>query len=69
MTLLKETCPGVDFEGCDALIDEGELDSMDLVTLVSVLMDTYGIEITVDDLIPENFNSAAAILDLIQRRS
>ena len=36
-------------------------------TLVTVLMDEYDVEISVDDLVPENFNSVQAIYDLIER--
>lgn len=67
ITLLEETCPGIDFEGSDALIDDGIIDSLDIVTIVSTLMDTYDITITVDELLPENFNSVESIYALIQR--
>ena len=67
MKLLTETCPGIDFAGSEALIDDEILDSLDIVTIVSAIMDTYGVTISVDDLIPENFNSVAAMLALIQR--
>lgn len=65
--LLNETCPGVDFENSKALIDDGLVDSLDLVTIVSAIMDEYDVIISVDDLLPENFNSVSAILDMIER--
>ncbi len=67
MKLLTETCPGIDFAGSEALIDDGILDSLDIVTIVSALMDAYDVTITVDDLVPENFNSVGAMLALIER--
>lgn len=67
LNLLNETCPGIDFAGSETLIDDEILDSLDIVTIVSALMDTYGITISVDDLVPENFNSVSAMLALIQR--
>ncbi len=67
ITLLEENCPGIDFRGSDALIDDGILDSLDLVTIVSALMDAYDITITVDELLPENFNSVEAIYALVER--
>ena len=43
------------------------LESLDIVMLVDELMCHYDIEISVEDLIPENFNSAEAIYALVQR--
>ena len=67
LDILQQTCPGIDFTSSDHLIDDGILDSLDLVTIVTVLMDEYDVEISVDDLVPENFNSVQAIYDLIGR--
>ena len=67
LNILKEICPGVDFENETALIDDGLVDSLDIVSIVTELMDTFDVEITVEDLQPENFNSVDAIVELIQR--
>ena len=66
IAILSEICPGVDFEHETALIDDGLVDSLDIVSIVTELMDTFEVEITVDDLQPENFNSMDAIVRLIQ---
>ena len=66
IAILSEICPGVDFEHETALIDDGLVDSLDIVSIVTELMDTFELEITVDDLQPENFNSVDAIVRLIQ---
>ena len=68
LQILTETCPGVDFTKETALVDDGFLESLDLVTIVSEIMATFDIELTVDDLLPENFNSVPAMLRLIQSR-
>lgn len=68
LNILSEVCPGVDFEKETALIDDGILESLDIVTIVGEIMSEFDVELTVDDLLPENFNSARAILDLIERR-
>ena len=47
--------------------DDKVLDSFDIVTIVSELCDEFDITITVDDMEPENFNSAEAILALVER--
>ena len=69
LEILKDIHPEVDFENCTTLIDDGILDSFDIVTLVSTIMTEFDVVITAEELLPENFNSAAAIYDLIQRKA
>ena len=68
LQILTETCPGVDFTKETTLVDDGFLESLDLVTIVSEIMATFDIELNVDDLLPENFNSVPAMLRLMQSR-
>lgn len=63
--ILKGIHPEVDFETADGLIDKRILDSFDVVTLVGELSDEFDVEIGAEHMIPENFNSAAAIYALI----
>ncbi len=65
--ILTEICPGIDFETENALIDDGLIDSLDIVAVVTDLMDTFDVQLGVDDLTPENFNSVDAICQLIER--
>ena len=65
--ILTEICPGVDFEQETSLIDDGLIDSLDIVAVVTALMDTFDVQLGVDDLTPENFNSVDAICQLIER--
>lgn len=67
MEILTEVNADVDFETCDTLIDDGILDSFDIVSIVGELNDTSDIDITPADIVPENFNSAEAMWDMIQR--
>ena len=63
---LLNTCrPDVDFTKEKYLIDDGILESLDIIDLVGMLCDEYDIEIGVEDLLPENFNSAEAIFELV----
>jgi acyl carrier protein len=66
LKLLSEICPKVDFVKEKKLIDDGILDSFDSISIVNELNEHYDIEIDVDDLEPENFNSVEAMLELIQ---
>ena len=67
MEILEELRPDVDFENETLLIGNGILDSFDIVSLVTALNDAFDIEIKPNDLGPENFNSAAAILALVEK--
>lgn len=67
LSVLTELCPGVDFENETALVDDGLIESLDIVTIVTELMAEFDVEISVDDLVPENFNSAGAMWALIER--
>lgn len=65
--ILESIRPDVDFENEEHLINDGVLDSFDIISIVGALSDEYDIEIQPSDLIPENFNSAKAILALVNR--
>ena len=67
LELLKGIREDVDFENETNLVDGGILDSFDVVAIVGELCDEYDITITVEDIEPENFNSAQAILNLVER--
>ena len=67
MEILQGIRPEIDFETETALIDDQLLDSFDIISIVSEINDIFDISINVNDLLPENFNSADAILALIIR--
>ena len=66
--LLNEIKPKVDFTKEKALLDDGILESFDVIQILSEIMETYGIQIDADDIIPENLNSLEQIYDMIQRK-
>lgn len=66
MDILTELRPDVDFENETALIDNNILDSFDIISLVSELNDAFDIEIKPNHMLPKNFNSAAAMYELIE---
>lgn len=67
LNILKELHEDVDFETEEGLVDEGILDSLDIVTLITEINDAFDISIPAEEIIPENFNSAVAIWSLIEK--
>jgi len=67
LEILNEVNADVDFENCDSLIDDGILDSFDIVSIVGELNDAFDVEISPVDIIPKNFNSAKAMWSMIER--
>lgn len=65
LMILQEIRPDLDFEKETSLIDGEVLDSFDIISIASEINDKFGLEISVEELLPENFNSAAAMYDLI----
>lgn len=63
--ILTDIRPDVDFTAETALIDDGIIESLDIVAIVTGIIDEFDVEISVDDLLPENFNSVEAILAMI----
>lgn len=65
MQILQDIRPDVDFENETALIDDGILDSFDVVSIISEIDDAFGVQIRITELDPDNFNSVKSIWDLI----
>lgn len=65
--ILTSLHPDVDFENNDALIDDGILDSLDIVSLVTEINAEFDVTIPAEEIIPENFNSARALMELITK--
>ena len=67
LEILEGIRPDVDFANETSLMDNGILDSFDVVSIISELNDEYDIAIRVNELSPENFNTAASIMEMVQR--
>ena len=52
----------------ESLLESGVIDSASMVDLITFLEKTYRISIDEDDLIPENFDSVAAIAGYVQNK-
>lgn len=67
LEILRDIDPDNDYENDKRLIDDGHLDSLSLLQLVTELEDNFEIQITPNELIPANFNSVEAIWAMVQR--
>ena len=67
LEILKNVRPKVDFEHCEDLINSGTLDSMDMVMIMTQIMQKFDLSIPPEEMVPENFNSAKAMYHLIQK--
>lgn len=67
LKLLSNVRPDVNFESETELVDEGILDSMDIVSIISEIDDTFNVQIRITELDPDNFNSATNLWNLIQQ--
>ncbi len=57
----------IDWVNETALFTEGLIDSIDLAEIISELEEVYDIEITMDSMVPENFNSVQAMYNMIEK--
>lgn len=65
--ILEELRPEFDFRTSKDFIEDGFLDSFDVVTLVSELDEKYGISIDALDILPENFNTVENICGVVEK--
>lgn len=65
--ILLEFHDDVDYDKEQKLVDRKIFDSFDLVTLVTELGQEFGIEITAEEFVPENFNSLEALTAMVER--
>lgn len=67
LEILGSIRPDVDFANEKKLIDGGFLDSFDIASIIAELGNEYDIAIRVTELKPENFNSAEAVMKMVER--
>lgn len=67
LEILSSLHSEVDFENTSDLVDDGILDSLDIVALVTEIDAEMGISIPAEEIVPENFNSVQALMALIER--
>ena len=67
LEILENLHPEVDFETCTTLIDDKILDSFDIITIISEINEEFDVVIPAEEIVPENFNSAQALYDLVKK--
>ncbi len=67
LQILKEVLPQIDFTASDRLVDDGILDSLSIITLVSELSMEFDVDFDLDQIEPENLNSIDAIVNTVNR--
>lgn len=63
---LKRVNPKIDYENETGLITDKIIDSIDMTSILAELEETFDIEIDMEYLVPENFDSVQAMWDMIQ---
>ena len=69
LEILNDLHEDVDFETEKDLVAKKILDSFDVVTLVNEICDEFDIEITADEMMPENFKDLESMLSLISSKT
>jgi acyl carrier protein len=65
--ILRDLHDDVDFETETGLVENGILNSLDIVTLITEINDRFDVTIPAEEIMPENFDSAEALWALITR--
>lgn len=67
LELLTQINMDADFESSEDYVEDGLIDSFEMVNLVSELEDAFSIEISGKDIVPENFINLSTIEAMIRR--
>ena len=67
IAILSEVKPTRDLTDVQDIIEGGYLDSFELMSLIAQLAEVFAIDIDVDEIVPENFNSLDAMAAMVER--
>lgn len=65
--VLEKVKPGIDLKKETRIIEDGYLDSFELMFLITELNSEFDIEISINEMVPENFNSIEAIASMVEK--
>lgn len=67
LEILEDVKPGVDFESSQNMIEEGLIDSFDMINIIANINEKFDIDFSVAEIIPENFETVKSLYDTIER--
>ncbi len=67
LEILQRVRSDIDYSKEKSMMTDGVLDSFDVVGIITELADEFDIEITIDDMTEENFDSLEAICAMVAR--
>ena len=65
--IMQEIVPTKDLTEVQDIVEGAYIDSFELMALITALGESFGIEVGIDDIVPENFNSLEAIARMADR--
>jgi acyl carrier protein len=69
VSILEDLNPGVDYANCTTLIDDRQIESLTMISVIAELEDAFDVTIPAVEVVPANFNSVNAMVALIERLS
>ena len=66
LEILTDLMPNVDFDNATSLADDGIIDSINVVNIVTELAIAFDVQVPFEALVNENFNSVDAIVNLVK---
>ena len=66
LEILKQVKPSVDFTKESNLIEDGILESLEILMIIAQLKDEFVIDIPPSQIVPENFSSAETIWKMVE---
>lgn len=67
LEILHEIKPTKDLSRCTDIIEGGYIDSFELMNLITMISEKFQVEVGIEEIMPENFNSADSIAAMIGR--
>lgn len=67
LEILENVKPGVDFKSSSNMIEEGLIDSFDIVSIIANINEAFDIDFGVSEVVPENFATVDALYETIER--
>lgn len=67
LEILKELKPGINFESSKNMVEEGLIDSFDIINIVANINMKFDMDFPVTEILPENFETIETLYQTIER--